>query len=108
MKAGSMDRRITIQRATVTVDAFNNPIVAWASLCSVWAEKVEATQSELLAAREKGAAITKRFRIRYSDDVSDLSPADRFTFEGRTYDILGVGEIGRRRGLEITAIARAE
>jgi hypothetical protein len=40
--------------------------------------------------------------------VADLSPKDRLTFDGRVFNIIGVKEIGRREGLEISASARAD
>ncbi len=40
--------------------------------------------------------------------MSDIDPKDRVRFEGRVYDIVGVKEIGRREGLEITAVARPD
>ncbi|MCA9467679.1 MAG: head-tail adaptor protein, partial [Nitrospira sp.] len=39
---------------------------------------------------------------------ADLTPIDRLSYAGRTYDVTGVVEIGRREGLEIYSKARAE
>ena len=106
--AGKMDRRITLQRATVTYDALNNPVQTWATLATVWASKEDISDSERVAAKEVGAEITTRFQIRYSTDVSDLNPKDRLTYNSDTYQIVGVKEIGRREGLEITSVARID
>ena len=108
MKAGKLDRRITLQRATVTYDALNNPVQTWATLVTVWASKSEISDSERVAAKEVGAEATKRFQIRYSTDVDDLNPKDRLTYNSETYQILGVKELGRREGFEITAVVRAD
>lgn len=35
-KAGNLDRRITIQRATKINNEFNEPIETWADLATVW------------------------------------------------------------------------
>lgn len=40
--------------------------------------------------------------------MSRRSPLWWLTFDGRTFDIVGIKEIGRREGIEITAAARAE
>lgn len=108
MQAGKLDRRLTLERATVTYDSFNSPVYTWATLATVWGEKKEISDGERLSAQEKGADITTRFQIRYSTTVADLNPKDRLTYDSRTYDIVGVKELGRRDGLEITTKARTD
>lgn len=108
LAAGKLDRRIALQRFTATRDALNNPVDAWLLLATVWASKLDVRDSERFAAKEVGAEIGTRFQLRYSATVADLNPKDRISYNGRTYDIVGVKEIGRREGLEITAIARAD
>ena len=111
MKAREMDRRITLQRKAVAQDGFGEPIETWSDLATVWAQKVESARMarEAPDAGEARAALTRRtFRIRWDSSVSDVNPKDRIVFEGRTYDILGVSELGRREGFSIEAVARAD
>lgn len=108
MKAGALDRFLTIEKATVTKDAFNNDVLAWAYFTRVRAAMNNGGVTETLTAREKGAAITLRFDIRYSSRAAQITPAMRLDFEGRKFDIAGLQPIGRRRGFTITATARAE
>jgi SPP1 family predicted phage head-tail adaptor len=108
MRAGRLDRRITIERATETRDAFNNPVLAWGPLATVWASVEHIRDSERWSAQEVGAAVQMRFQIRYSQAVADVNPKDRLTYEGREFDIVAVKELGRREGLELTAAARAD
>jgi SPP1 family predicted phage head-tail adaptor len=108
MYAGRLDRRITIERATTTADAFNEGVETWETLVTVWARAEPISDGEKLRAGETLAHKSYRFQIRYSSLVADVDPRDRLTFDGRTFDIAGVKEIGRREGLEITATARAE
>jgi SPP1 family predicted phage head-tail adaptor len=74
----------------------------------VWAHAAPVRTPRRQRAGETLASKSYRFTIRYSSDVADVDPRDRVTFDGRTYDVQGVKEIGRREGLEITATARAE
>lgn len=108
MRAGELDRRITIQRATTTTNAFNEPVQTWADLVTVAAGKQDVRDSERWAAGEVGADITTRFQIRWSSTVANVDERDRLLFDGRVYGIQHVKEIGRREGLEITATARSE
>lgn len=109
MDPGRIDRRIEIQRDQGTiVNDFNEPVQDWQRLAMVWAAVKPVSDGEKWASGQTLAAATKRFTIRWSSQVDDVDPRDRLTFDGKTYDILGVKETGRRDFLEITAAARAE
>lgn len=106
MKARDLDRRLTFLRATVTEDAFNEPVETWAPVASVWGSKRDVSDSEKLMAMQVGASVTTRFVIRWASSVAALDPKDRLECDGRLYDVTGIKEIGRRKALEITATAR--
>lgn len=110
MRAGELDRRITIERYTESRNEFNEPVLSWLPLATVWANRRDASASESWRAQEVGAQITTRFRIRYSSEVADVNPRDRIRYEGRLYNIVGVREAadGRNVALEIDAVARAD
>jgi SPP1 family predicted phage head-tail adaptor len=108
MRAGALDRRIVLQRATFAPNDFNEPVATWSDLITVWAAVYQVTDVEQFRAQEIGAEVTTRFTIRYSSGVADLGPTDRVAFDGREYNITGVRELGRREWLEIRAVARAE
>jgi hypothetical protein len=48
------------------------------------------------------------FIIRYSSDVSSVRPSDRVSYNGSTYQIEGVQEIGRGEGFRIVSTLRGE
>lgn len=108
MLAGKLDRRIRLERATVTQNDLGEEIPTWGLLATVWASKRDVSDGERIAAAEVSAEITTRFQIRWDSSWSDLNPRDRLVVDARIYGISGVKEIGRREGLEITAAARAE
>lgn len=102
MQAGKLDRRITIQGYTNTVNAAGTPVMTWTDKATVWAELVKRSTREFL--RAGGGAADERtavFRIRWWPGVST---SDRVLFEGRAYDIREVGEIGRRVGLDLRCV----
>lgn len=109
MKPERLDRKITLERFTYTTDpGSGEQVKTWSNLASVWASKRDVSDSERVASAEVSAEISTRFQIRWDSRWSDLNPKDRVGYDGRTYDIVGVKELGRREGLEISAIARAE
>lgn len=106
--AGGLDRRITIQRATVTYNEFNDPIETWGDLTTVWAKRRDASATESYRAQEVGAQITTRFTIRWSTTVESVTPTDRISFDGRLYNITAVRDVGRNQWREVDAVARAD
>ncbi|RZJ44974.1 MAG: head-tail adaptor protein [Brevundimonas sp.] len=108
LAAGKLDRRITLQRFTVTKNDLNEDIETWADLTPkpVAAQYMPVSDGEKFRAGERASDISARFMIRYSNQVADLSPKDRLLFQGRPYAITRVKEFERRVGLEITAVSR--
>lgn len=98
IKAGKLDRQITITREAETVAASGAVSKAWAPVATIRAELVQRNADEYLAGFGEADAGGAVFRIRYVDGITT---ADRVTFDGVTYDIDEVAELGRRRGLEL-------
>lgn len=108
MIAGPLDRRITIERYSSTINDLGEEVGAWAPLATVWAAKTDIRDSERFVAQQVNSTITTRFRTRYLSKIADVDPKDRLIAAGRYYGIFSVKEIGRREGLEITAAARSD
>lgn len=108
LAAGKMDRRITLERFVTSSDQYNEPVKAWGALATRWASYEPISDGERFRAGETAATASARFVIRYSSAVADINPKDRLTFDGDTWQILHVKEIGRREGLEISATVRAD
>lgn len=107
MDSTKLDRRIRLERLTVTQDAGSGEnIEVWAPLATVWASKRDVSDGERRAAAEVQAELSTRFQIRYSIEVADLNAKDRLICEGKTYAIVGTKELGRHDGIEITAAVR--
>lgn len=108
MKSGLLDRRLTIQRPAYTINDFNEKIATWEDLITVWASKRDVSDGERVQAQQIAAHITTRFQFRWSVTAATINPTDRLYFEGAYYEIFSCKEIGRHRGIEISAAARAE
>lgn len=108
MKAGALDSRITIQRATMVENSVGELVPTWSTIATLPASKVDIPDGERWRAAEVSATVTTRFQIRWNAITATLSPKDRIVCDGRTYDVHHVKELGRRVGLEVTASARAE
>lgn len=105
MRAGDLDRRVTLQRMTTATSDFSTEPrqSGWTALAVVWAAFRPVSDGEKWRAGMVEAREVARFTIRHSPDVSDLSGKDRLMFDGNAWGIMGVKELGRREWLEITA-----
>lgn len=108
MRAGLLDRRITIQGKIVTQDDFGGEVVTWADVATVWAEELELHGLERYALRQFVGHALRTFRIRWSAAVAVVTTEHQVVYNGRTFDITDVREIGRREGIEIDCYAPSE
>lgn len=104
MRAGGLDRRVTLQRFTSTQDEYGEEIQTWADLATVFAEVRQQGGQEFLAAAQIQASKRVVFFIRW---YPGLTPLDRVSFDGTLHDIAEVREIGRRDGVELHCEAAA-
>jgi SPP1 family predicted phage head-tail adaptor len=104
MRAGALDRRIALQRATTAPNSFNEPVETWADLATVWAQQRPDRGAERFAAQEIVGRAVMTFHIRYRTDVRIT---DRILYQGRIWNILDVREVGRRVVTEIDAVTEA-
>lgn len=103
----NFDRRITIQRASVERNGFNEAIETWGTFATVWAHFADVSTAEAIRAQEVAAQLTSRFTVRsYPTTTATVTTSDRIVMEGKAYNIVGVKEKERGRYIEIDAAAR--
>lgn len=120
MRAGTLDRRITLQRRTAVQDPAGEPLETWADIATGWPASLRPLiGTEALGGEQARARQQVDFRVRWSEAISDLSPLDRVVYPAdlatdspslasSVYDILAVNEISRRRELQIIAARNAD
>jgi SPP1 family predicted phage head-tail adaptor len=100
MRAGTLDRTITVQTFTETVDDYGTPTQGWAYFATLRAQLVEASTDEFLRGYGESETTVAVFRTRWRDGVT---PQMRIVYAGKPLNIREIKEIGRRRGLELRA-----
>lgn len=104
MRAGRLDRRITLQVATRARDASGSWTESWANVATdpvVWAGKRDTLGSERVQSGAETATADTVFVIRWR---ADLTASHRVVDDaGAAWDIIAPPtELGRRDGLELT------
>lgn len=103
MRAGRLDRSITIQRSTYEVNEYGSPIYSWTDVATLRAQLLEGRTEEYLA--NGGGADDKTLAVFRTRFLAGVTNADRVSYGGNVFNIREVKEIGRRKGLELRAEA---
>lgn len=123
MRAGRLDRRITLQRKWSSYSESGEPQDVWVTLGTTGESRpasittipgVERYAIEQFVGKEQ-----VEFRLRWSADIADVSALDRIIYPASSaadspvptraiYNIMDTGEIGRREGLWIRAARQAD
>lgn len=108
MGAGKYDRIITIRRATKT-NVGGAPNMVWSDYkANVPASAIPISDGERARAGQEFAQNSIRFRFWWAPELADVNGKDQVVYDGITYDISNVKEIGRRKEIELTAASRAD
>ena len=111
LKSASLDRRITIERATVTMNAFNEPVKTWATYATISAARADASDGERFAAGQVGSFLVTWFRFRNNPVTNAIKASDRVVYGGAVWEIQGPPKEtrdGRNRFLEIRCAKAAD
>lgn len=97
MRAGSLDRRVTIESKTVTRDDYGAELVTWSTFAEVWAEVRDVNAAEKVVDQIRTLTRLTMVKTRYVSGVtSDMRI--RVNGEGRLLAITSMAQIGRRLG----------
>ncbi|TCM57826.1 SPP1 family predicted phage head-tail adaptor [Rhizobium sp. PP-F2F-G48] len=102
MRAGKLDRVISIERQADVIAPSGSVSSLWSIIATTRAEIVQQSSNEFLTGFGEAETGTIIFRVRY---VPGITTKDRVTYNGAAYDLEEIKEIGRRRGLELRAVA---
>ena len=101
MRAGEMDREITIEQDTgTTSDAVGEPIANWTEFAKPRAKVSPTAGREGFDAGQYQATADTEFRIYW---LAGVSVKMRIVYDDARYNILDIRELGRREGLIIVA-----
>jgi SPP1 family predicted phage head-tail adaptor len=86
-----------IQSFASTVNEYGTPVSTWTDVATVRAQLIQSSTEEYLT---NGASDTTSiiFRTRHFEGVNTSS---QILYEGQTYNVREVKEIGRRKGLDL-------
>ncbi len=102
MQSGKLQHPIELQRMTETLGGGRVAVQLWTTYATGKAELRQAGVSEFLTTYGEGVSNNAVFLIRW---IAGVSVADRILHGGKLWNIVALAEIGRRKGLELRAVA---
>lgn len=99
MRAGNLDRRITIERPTVSRGETGGHEETWAVLDTLWANVRDLSGRETFSAQAAGSRVSKVVTLRWRSDIT-ADMRVRFA-DGTTARIAWLRELSRAEWLEI-------
>jgi SPP1 family predicted phage head-tail adaptor len=100
MRAGTLDRLIEIQRRTTGLDMYGTPIETWTTYATMRAQLLKNATDDREGERGHITDAVLTFRMYYFASLS-LND-DRLLYQGRSYNVTGITEIGRRVGMDVS------
>lgn len=106
MRAGALDRRITLKSRSESQTSLGGPTESFSEIATVWARWKPAPGSQSFGASQRVDTAAGFFEIRHRADVDALAEVE---FDSKRYEVIGEPEeIGRRVGLRINVRRRVE
>lgn len=87
LAAGKLRHKVELQQPVVTQDAEGLNTTVWQTIATPWAEIVDSSAREFIAAAAEQSEVRGKITIRYRQDVDATM---RIQYRGLTYQILGV------------------
>lgn len=101
MRSGKLDRQITIQRSSETINDAGTPVFAWSTIATARAQLLQQSTSEFIENHGATDETVVIFKTRF---LQALRNTDRIIFDGVAHNIREVKTLGRDRGMEIRTI----
>lgn len=106
MKAGTLDRRVSILRNGPATDNGIEVLPgALGVLATRWASWKPANGREVFENQGREAKSGGTFWLRSDSATRHIHETDKVAFDGRLYDVLAIQELGRREGIELIVAA---
>ena len=99
MRAGALDRIVTLQNRTLVKDNEGNTTETFVDLAEVYASRRDTLGSERIASGAEVAMADAVLRIRWREDVDTIT---RVQDGALIWDVLAIAQLGRRDGLDLT------
>lgn len=101
MRAGKLDKTITIERPVISLGPYRETHTGWEPVATMRAQIINAATEEFIRGQGASAETSIVFRMRWLDGVTT---EQRITYDGGAFDIKEIKELGRQRGMDLRCV----
>ena len=89
LRAGQLNRRITLQRQSNVQDSYGGPVCTWLNVATIWADIQPLTGRELESAQRMASEISHQITVRYQSTLTDIRVVSgyRALYKARIFNI---------------------
>lgn len=89
LRAGQLNRRITLQRQSNVQDSYGGPVRPWLNVATIWADIQPLTGRELESAQRMASEISHQITVRYQASLTDTRVVSgyRALYKARIFNI---------------------
>ena len=89
LRAGQLNRRITLQRQSNVQDSYGGPVRTWLNVATIWADIQPLTGRELESAQRMASEISHQITVRYQASLTDTRVVSgyRALYKARIFNI---------------------
>lgn len=87
MRAGQLNRRITVQQIAAGQDAIGQPVQTWSTVAELWAHILHSSGLETIKAGAEMSVVRASIRVRYTRQIS---AGMRVVADSFTYNVVAV------------------
>lgn len=104
MKTAPRNRKIIIERKSVTEDDYGGEIETWATYATEWAEVIYGSGKEQREAAQLNGSLPATFEVLANTKTLAVTELDRISFDGATWNIVAPPARLGRDGVRIQAV----
>jgi len=104
VKAGTRDRKIIIERKSVTTDDYGSEVETWAGYATEWAQVIYGSGKEMREAAQLQGSLPATFEVLANPLTLAVTERDRINFDGDTWNIVAPPARLGRDGVRIQAV----
>lgn len=100
MRAGQLNRRITVQQLAAGQDAIGQPVQTWSTVAELWAHILHSSGLETIKAGAEMSVVRASIRVRYTRQIS---AGMRVVADSFTYNVVAVlPDLGGKQYTDLT------
>jgi SPP1 family predicted phage head-tail adaptor len=104
MLSSQLNKRITIEKGTIGVNAVGSPSLSWTAYSTIWAKVYVSSGDTKMEVDGELLTYRTEFTIRYNNSTKQINNKYRVNYNNEIYKIMQIQEIGIKEGFKLVCL----